>query len=358
MASEGRGGINTSKPKRGTKVIQMGRPGGGGWFYTGRQTPEGTPEWVYSPGGHDYKPTGNPGGGGGGGGGGGYGGGGGGGGAAANPGLSTYIQEYRLRFHPGGDPPAAILKAAKDGKWSLAYFDQQIRAKDPKYWRSTEGKGLLVSFNKTMRILFPGLSNKAKQAALMKSPFYKREAMWYLKNGIGLTKNGEESLYGHITNTKRWNKANPHWKAYSRNKNAAVISEANPVMYKSYLDDLKQSFERAGVRVDKGDGTVGLPDDYFRTFFKSRYASKSGFQELQENLKGYVQQSGSLAWMQGQAPTKGQTKTAILGTGPGATDLRSRLAKSFNVQTSFFGTEPGEAETAMSKSGKLIKPLL
>jgi len=278
------------------------------------------------------------------------GGGGGGGGGAANPGLSPYIQDYRINFFPQGDPPASLLGQAKANNWSIAYWRMQVRLKDPKYWRSVEASQLLPEFNRTMKILFPGLADKARQAQLMKSNFYKQQALWYLRNGIGLQKGaGAESLYGHITQTARWNKANPYWKAYSKNADISVVAEANPMLYKQYLDTVKQSYKALGIEA---------PDDYYRTFFRSRYASKQGMEEFGANLKQQYQQGSSLGWFQGKAMDTGQVKSATMGTDQQAQDLRSRLSKAFEVRGSFLsGTQKG-FDTSMSKGGKLVNPLI
>lgn len=270
---------------------------------------------------------------------------------AANPGLSPYIQDYRLNFFPQGDPPASLLSKAKANNWSIAYWRMQVRMNDPKYWRSMEAKQLLPDFNRTMRILFPGLANKAKQAQLMKSNFYRQQAMWYLKNGIGLQKGaGAEALYGHITQTARWNKANPYWKAYSRNANIGVVSEANPLLYKQYLETLKQSYGALGM--------TSVPEDYYRTFFRSRYASEEGMKEFGENLKLQYQAGPSMGWFQGQAMDAGQVKSATMGTDQQAQDLRSRLSKAFNVRGSFLSSQQKGFDTAMSKGGNLVNPLI
>ena len=54
MAWEGRGGINNSAPKVGTRVVQQGRPKGGGWIWLG-QNKAGENVWAYKPGGRDAK---------------------------------------------------------------------------------------------------------------------------------------------------------------------------------------------------------------------------------------------------------------------------------------------------------------
>ena len=327
-------------------LVQLKLPGKG-WSWQG-QNKAGENVWKRTPGRtvDSPKPSGS---GGGGGGGGGYGGGGGG---SADPGLSTYIQEYRLRFHPGGTPPSALLSAAKAGKWSLAYFDQQIRLKDKSYFRSVEAKRLLPSFNRTMKVLFPGLADKTKEKALMKSSFYRKTALWYLKNGVGLASASQsaEALYGRITNTAKWNRQNPYWNAYSKNKNIGVVAEANPLLYKSYLESLQQNFAAMGIEQ--------LPEDYYRTFFKSRYASKSGMGEMQGNLKQVAEQGGSYGWWQGKGMGTGQVKTAALDSSAQGVDLRSRLAKSFGTRNSFLGNEQKGFDSQLTNQGKLVKPLI
>jgi hypothetical protein len=287
------------------------------------------------------------------GGGGGYSGGvggGGGGGAAAAKGLSGYIQEYRLRFRPGASPPPALLKKAEANNWSLAYFDQQVRLKDKSYFRSIEAKKLIPDFNRTMKMLFPGLSDKAKQGQLMKSSFYKQQAMWYLRNGIGLMGTaGTEVLYGHLTNTNRWNQNNPYYKQYAKNADINVQKESNPLVYKELNAALKQSFKDMGME---------LPDDYYNAFFKSRYASSSGMKDLADNLSGIVQNKGSLGWFQGSEMDKGQVKTAAFGSNIPATDLRAKMSKAFGVRNSFLSNESKSFDTQLSQQSKLIKPLL
>ena len=304
-------------------------------------------EWVWRkpplPG-TDTNP-GNPGDGGGGGGGGG---GGAGGGAT---GLSAYIQEYRIRFRTEGTPPPGLLSKAKTNNWSIAYFDMQVRLHDPTYFRSKEAQVLLPKFNKTMKVLFPGLSNKSKQAQLFKSSFYKKTALWYLKNGVGLSSGGGvEALYGRITNTSRWKQQNPYWKDYAKNRNIGVASESNPILYKQYLDVLKQSFTDQGI--------ADLPDGYYHTFFQSRYASKTGISDMQTNLKNYSEQGASYGWWQGEKMTSGQTKTAILGDDSEAAALKRRLAKSFGTQKSFLGSEQKNFDSQLTNQGKLVKPLI
>lgn len=276
-------------------------------------------------------------------------GGGGGGGGAANPGLSPYIQDYRLNFFPQGNPPANLLQQAKDNNWSIAYWRMQIRMKDPRYWRSNEAKQLLPSFNRTMKILFPGLSDRTKQQQLMKSKFYKQQAMWYLQNGIGLQRGGgADALYAHITQTKRWNKYNPYWKQYARNKFATA--ESNPLLYKQYLDTVKQSYHALGL--------TQVPDDYYRTFFKSRYATKEGLRDFGENLKLQYQAGSSMGWFQGRSMDEGQIKTATMNAGQKGEDLRGRLKKSFGVRSSFLSGQQRSFDTSLSKNEKLTNPLL
>lgn len=333
-----KGTTASGRPAVGKRVVQLQRPGNG-WFYLG-QNKAGENIWEYRPGSNDApKQSAPPSGGGGGGGG---------GGGSASPGLSSYIQEYRLRFRPEGDPPADLLKKAEAGNWSLAYFDQQVRLKDSSYLTSLEAKTLLPDFAKTMKILFPGLANRANQKQLMKSSFYRKAAQWYLRNGVGLQRGGEEALFGWVTNTGRWNKANPYWKDYAANPNIGVQVESNPLVYKTYLQTLRQSFKDMGME---------LPDDYYRAFFKSRYASKNGISEMQGNLKQIAQQGQSFGWFEGQNLTKEQKKQTIFG-GQQQTDLRSRLAKSFGVRRSFLSGDTKGTETTLSNENKLIKPLI
>jgi len=201
-----------------------------------------------------------------------------------------------------------------------------------------------------MKMLFPGLADKSRQQALMKSSFYKRQAMWYLRNGIGLMgDSGAEMLYGRMTNTDRWNKANPYYKTYAKNANISVQNESNPLVYKQLHAALQQSFKDMGME---------LPEDYYRSFFKSRYASSTGMKDLSTNLNDIAQQSSSLGWFQGEGMDRGQVKTAAFGSDIGATDLRSKMKKAFGVRGSFLSGDQKGFDTQLSQQGKLVKPLI
>jgi hypothetical protein len=284
------------------------------------------------------------------GGGGGYGGGGGGGGGTAAEGLSPYIQYYRMHYFANGKPPAALLQKAKDNNWSVGYFADRVRREDPNYLKSAEAKVYLTKFTRTMKALFPGLADKQRAAALMKSPFYRKAAVWYLRSGQGTpTGGGIEALYGYVTGTQRWNRANPYWKQYAANRSAAVQEEANPLVYKELQQTLRQSFADAGMQ---------LPDDYYRAFFRSRYASSEGMKGLADNLSNLVQKGSSFAWMEGAPMNKAQTRQQLFGTGKGPTDLRSRLARSFTSRGSFLSNDVTGASSALNQRGQLVKPLL
>jgi hypothetical protein len=278
--------------------------------------------------------------------GGGYGGGGGSGGGSADNGQQ-YIEDYRLKFFKGEKPPKELLSKAIANNWSLAYFEQQVRLKDPRYYKSLEARTLLPQFNNQMKIMFPGLANKTKQAALMQNPFYKRIALWYLKNGIGtLGEAGMELLYTKVTNTRRWNKQNPTYRTYLRNKDAAVQAESNPIVFKQLEAGMKQAFQNAGVQ---------MHDSYYKEFFKSRYASSSGIGDLVKNLGTIAATGGSYSWFQGQPTDRGTVKTAAFSAGKKGTDLRSRMNQAFGVRQSFLGSDQQGFDTAMNKQGKLVK---
>jgi hypothetical protein len=174
-------------------------------------------------------------------------------------------------------------------------------------------------------------------------------AMWYLKKGIGAKGTAaQEILYNHITNTKRWNQTNPYWRDYARNTNPATVLEANPLMYKAHLSELKNSFKEMGME---------LPDNYYKAFFQSRYASSSGFGQVVENLKGVQQGANSFGWFTGTEPNKEQVKQLAFG-GEQQTDLRSRLAKSLGVRQSFLSGQQKGFDTQLNPQKKLIRPLI
>ena len=274
-----------------------------------------------------------------------------GGGSAKSSGLSPYIQEYRNRFFAKGSPPSSLLSQATSKKWSLAYFDTQVRLTDPNYWKSTEASLVLPHFNQTMKVLFPGLSSKQNEQKLMATKFYKNVALWYLRNGVGLKGTaGTDLLYNHITSTTRWKANNPYWNAYERNQNIAVQSEANPMLYKAYLDGMKSSFGAVGLN--------NLPEDYYKTFFRSRYASANGMKEMTNNLQQYGQQGGSFGWWQGQGMNPEQTKAETLNAGVQGQDLRSRLNKAFSVQKSVLGSTDQGFQTGMSNNNQIVNPNL
>lgn len=270
-----------------------------------------------------------------GGGGGSYGyGGGGSGSGGAGEGLSGFIQFYRINFFPGGNPPADLLQKAKDNNWTTEYFAQQVRLKDPRYYKSLEAQKILPNFARTMQVLFPGLANDKN---LMKSPFYKRIAMWYLKNGVGTYgEAGQEMLYAKITGQKRWKQNNPNYRAYSRNANAAVAAEANPLLFKQLESGMRDIFKEQGVEME---------EEYYKSFFRSRYATESGINALSQNLKTLSQARPSAQWFQGRDVTTGETAQVLFG-GKQQAGLRDRLSRQFNVHAAFvageekgFGTE-------------------
>jgi hypothetical protein len=201
-----------------------------------------------------------------------------------------------------------------------------------------------------MKILFPGLSSRARQQALMQSPFYKKTALWYLRSGAGVRRSGEEELFAKITGTRRWAKNNPYWKLYARNRNVAVAAEANPLLYKQYLEGMKQNFESVGLR--------DLPDDYYRTFYKSRYASESGLKELQQNLQTYGQAGASYGWFQGKPMDTGQVKTATLDSSAKGQDLRARLGRAFGTRGSFLSGKTPGFESDLDEQRRLVQPTL
>lgn len=277
----------------------------------------------------------------------GYGGSGGGSAGGASSNGQQYIEDYRLKFFKGERPPKELLSKAVANGWSLAYFEQQVRLKDPRYYKSLEARTLLPQFNDQMKLMFPGLSDKTKQAALMKNPFYKRIALWYLKNGIGtLGESGMELLYSKVTNTRRWNKQNPLYRSYLRNKDAAVQAESNPIVFKQLEAGMKQAFQNAGVQMD---------DSYFKEFFKSRYASSSGIGDLVTNLGTIASTGGSYSWFQGQPVDTGTVKTAAFNSGKQGADLRSRMNQAFGIRKSFLDSDAQGFDTAINQQGKLVK---
>jgi hypothetical protein len=331
-------------------VVSDSKPTSGGpWYFAGQQN--GVNTWTTS----KSPPASTEGDSGGSGDSGGYGGSGGSSGGSsgsAGAGMSTYLQEYRIKFHSKGSPPKDLLKQATNGNWSLAYFDQMVRSKDPEYLGSKEAKSLLLGdggLNQTMKILFPGLADASKQKALLQSPFYKRIATWYLRNGIGLQQNGEAILYERVTGTKKWNQNNPYWKLYAKNRNASVQAEANPLAYKAHVEALQNAFKDVGMQ---------MPDDYYTSFFKSRYASSSGFSGFTDNLKQLSQQGGAYNWFEGHGTTNNENKQVLFGQGKPQADLKSRLSQHFNVQSSFLSKDQEGFGTEQNKQGKLIKSTL
>lgn len=270
-------------------------------------------------------------------------------GGAADTGQQ-YIEAYRLKFFKGEKPPSDILQKAIANNWSIAYFEQQVRLKDKSYYKSLEARTLLPQFNTTMKVLFPGLSDKTRQAALMKSPLYKRTALWYLKNGVGLLGDaGMEILYNRITGTKQWNRNNPAYRAYAKNKDATVQAELNPLVFKQLEGAMKTAFQQLGMQVD---------DSYYKQFFRSRYASSTGVRDLADNLSTIASTAGSYSWFQGQANDDKTVKTAAFNAGKQGTDLRSRMNQAFGVRQSFLKSDARGFGTDVSEQGKLVKTTL
>ena len=265
-------------------------------------------------------------------------------GTPAKPGLSTYTQAYRLMFGRNVRPPRALLKQAKDGKWSISYFQMQVRLRDKNYINSLEAKRRLVGekgFRETMKVAFPELIDEKR---LMKTKFYKRLALNFLRHGWT-----QEDLLRKVAVNRRFLRQNPEYRAYVRGQAALGETQINPLVFRQHQEALKSAFGAYGL--DMGD-------DYYKTFFKSRYASQGGLQTLQQNLKDIAESRGAQEWFQGRAVDAGQIKTAALEAGTSGTDLRARFQRSLGTQKSFVGAEQRSFETQLSKQGKLVRPLI
>jgi hypothetical protein len=101
-----------------------------------------------------------------------------------------------------------------------------------------------------------------------------------------------------------------------------------------------------------------LPEDYYRTFFKSRYASSDTIGEMQSELKTLAQGKGAFDWFQGRPMNRQETKQTIFG-GEQAPDLKNRLARAFSVKSSFLGSDEKPLGNAnLNEQGKLTNNLI
>ena len=257
-------------------------------------------------------------------------GGGGGSSSGGGEGLSQYIQAYRLNFFTDGKPPGGMVQRAKDNNWSVAYFIQQVRRNDKNYWKSDEAKTLLPKFSRTMKVLFPGLSDKDRTGELMKSPFYKGVAMWYLKNGVGLQgqRRGTALQPDHQHEAVE---ARPTPTGSSTRGTATSASLRRPTRCstRQHLDTHEGQPSRSTASE--------LPEDYYRTFFKSRYASSDRHRRAAGRTSRRWRREGRVRLVPGQADGPEQeTKQTIFGgeqadrpqEPPGACLQRARVPSS------------------------------
>lgn len=268
---------------------------------------------------------------------GGYGGGGGGGDA----GLSQYIQRYRIMFGKNVNPPSDLLAKAKANNWSIAYWDMQVRLNDKKYIRSAEAKQRILPFKQTMKSLFPNIADS--NHPMQTSKMYKNLALQYLRQGWN-----SDQLLEAVSNTRAWRRANPQYKQYLKGQAAlGTVTEANPLMYKQYVNSLKGAFAEYGME---------MPTEYLRSFFRSRYASKAGFGDFSSNLKNLAQGASAFGTWEGTPLNPQQTKDVLFG-GKEQSDLRQRISRAFQVEQSMAGSQVRAPEISLDQK-RLTQPLL
>jgi hypothetical protein len=244
-------------------------------------------------------------------------------------------------FKKNVNPPAALLAAAKKGNWSIAYWDMQVRMKDKKYITSAEARARIIPFKKTMQSLFPGIAKKGNP--MRQSNFYKQMALKYLRQGWNT-----DSLLENIATSRAWKRANPQYKQYLAGQAALGTStETNPLMYKQYVNSLKGAFAEYGM---------DMPTDYLRSYFRSRYASKSGFNDFATNLQNLAQGAGSYNLWAGAPMQQGQTKQVLFG-GKQQSDLRRQLSRAFAVEQSMANRNVQGPEISLDQK-RLTQPLL
>jgi DNA-binding PadR family transcriptional regulator len=263
------------------------------------------------------------------------------GGGSADKGLSAYIQQYRIMFGRNVSPPDDLLKQAEANNWSMAYWEMQVRLKDKKYYTSDEARKRLIDFKSTMQSLFPGIAKKSHP--MNQSTFYHNMALKYLKEGWNA-----DQLLVNIAKSRAWRKANPDYKAYLAGQaKLGTMAEANPLMFKQYVVSLQNAMAEYGME---------MPEDWYKTYFRSRYASKEGFGDFTTNLKNLAQGMTSFALFEGRPVTKQEQEQVLFG-GKEQSNLRQKIARAFAVQSSMTAGQPLSSPVSMDQN-RLTQPLI
>jgi len=231
--------------------------------------------------------------------------GGGGGGGNADPGLSAYIQAYRIMFDDGNvKPPADLLKRAEAGNWSIAYWNMQVRLSDKAYFRSAEAKKNLAELRAYWNAVLPGVK------------LNKQFARDYLTHGWSATQ-----LQNQIAQLPSFQKQYPFWKAFaSAQREQGAAKMVNPMAYKQLATGFADVYKQAGREIPQG---------YERIFFKSGLSDD----EFLKNYEMLSQGANAAQWDVGGL-TEPQQR-AELFNGRGANQVRGLLQVALNKQARY-----------------------
>ena len=227
------------------------------------------------------------------------------GGGGGNPGLSAYIQAYRLMFDDGSvKPPADLLKRAEAGNWSIAYWNMQVRLNDKAYFRSAEAKKNLAELRSYWNAVLPGVK------------LNRQFARDYLTHGWSATQ-----LQNQIAQLPAFQKQYPFWRAFAAaQREQGTAKMVNPMAYKQLASGFADVYKQAGQEIPQG---------YERVFFKSGLTDE----EFVKNYQMLSESANAARWDVGGLSERQQR--AELFNGRGATQVRGLLQTALNKQARY-----------------------
>jgi len=246
--------------------------------------------------------------------------------SSASPGLSAYIQAYRIMFDATGvKPPAELLKRAEAGNWSIAYWNMQVRLNDKKYFASAEAKKNLAELRNYWKAVLPGTK--------LNMHFAKD----YLRHGWN-----ETQLQDKISQLPSFQRQYPFWKAFAAaQRKVGAAKMVNPLAYKQYAAGFADVYKQAGALAPQG---------YEELFFRSGLSDD----EFVKNYSILAQTANAAQWDVGGLNE--QQKQSELFSGKGANQVRGLLQTALNKQQRYFQSNPtgfriGETDNPVTVKG-------
>jgi hypothetical protein len=215
-----------------------------------------------------------------------------------------YVQRYRLLFGSNVAPNMNLVRQAVSGNWSGAYFDMQVRLKDPKYFRSQEAKQRTLQFSEYWKAVLPG--------AKMNKGLLRR----YLRGSWN-----EDQLQQQMMKLPSFMRSYKFYNQYAAaQRKAGLAAGVNPLAYKQAQETFRNAYKQYGIDVPQG---------YEKLFFKSGITDD----EFINNLSMINQTAPAAQWDVGGITE--QQKQAGLFNGRGANQIRGLLQTALNKQQGY-----------------------